>query len=380
MAHTNYTQLGYSRAGNQHNIMAFIGNGFDLQILKGYGLPYDTRYTSFYHFLKLRSFNPVNPILVEMEALLDTGKENWSDVEFVVSELLDRNDGRPQDLASALAEIQQEFAEFLEIASPSAVLSRVGSDSRSESLAIRSLKSFLGDLDAESYKQLRFPANVQHFDVFNFHCINFNYTSLFDCYIYLDQVQYDPFPYKTVDRNFRFEVNPSSIAGARQREKDTYECYLMTTVDHPHGRQSIPHSLLFGIDTPPNPSGNHDPRLRLAKPFWAQNERRYAHLIADTELFIVFGCSLGPSDRWWWKAIADSLKNYLATEMTSPSRACELIIYWYNDKPGAARTQEEIARSFFESAGYSQCDDLLKLVQVVTYDVHTKRHWLPNIK
>lgn len=33
---------------NQYNVMALVGNGFDIQALTGLGSPTDTRYESFY--------------------------------------------------------------------------------------------------------------------------------------------------------------------------------------------------------------------------------------------------------------------------------------------------------------------------------------------
>lgn len=51
---------GLQQPGQQHNVMAFVGNGFDIQVMHDYEEPVDTRYTSFYHFLKLRSFDTRN--------------------------------------------------------------------------------------------------------------------------------------------------------------------------------------------------------------------------------------------------------------------------------------------------------------------------------
>ena len=39
---------------------------------------------------------------------------------------------------------------------------------------------------------LEFPPRVNHYDLFNYLFVDFNYTTLLDNYIYLDQDQFDP--------------------------------------------------------------------------------------------------------------------------------------------------------------------------------------------
>lgn len=362
MGHRDYLSADFSSPRRQHNIMAFVGNGFDLQVMSDFESEVDTTYTSFYHFLKLRSFDPDNVILQAMERLRDEGAENWGDVEGVVEELLDSRMADPDDLAEALRRVQAEFSEFLGLAVPSSLLTRLGSASMDRELAMRSLTGFLGDLAPSDYKRMRFPLGIDNFDVYNFLFVNFNYTPLFDDFIYLDQKQFDPLPFKTADRNFQFEGNPRGVRGARIRPKDTFSSYVMTDVVHPHGHQSIPRSLLFGIDEPARRHGNQDKTLRLAKSFWAQNERRYKHLFDDTELFIVFGCSLGSSDRWWWRHIAEAL-----------GEQRELIIYWYNGR-SRSLAEEDVRQRFFEAAGVE--DVGTESVHVVLYDASSSRCWL----
>jgi len=375
MGHRNYRDAGFSQPGRQHNVMAFVGNGFDIQVMRDYESPVDTKYTSFYHFLKLRSFDADNPILQEMESLRDAGKEDWSDVEGVVGDLLAKKRVRPDDLTGALREMQGEFSEFLSLAVPSTLLTRLGADSMDNDLAIKSLAGFLGDLEPEEYLRTRFPGNVGNFDIYNFVFINFNYTPLLDDFVYLDQKQFDPLPYKTVDRNFVFKGNPNRVEGALVRPGDTFSSYVMSEVIHPHGHQSIPRSLLFGIDEPPQRGGNQDQALRLAKPFWAQNDRRYEHLFEDTELFIVFGCSLGESDRWWWRRIAESLGQDRQRFDYGGGYQAELIIYWHNGGPQQL-TAQEVRKRFLEAADMTAPSDVEDFIHVVLHEPWTDRSWL----
>jgi|SRR6478752_6111728 len=375
MGHRNYRTAGFSQPGKQHNVMAFVGNGFDIQVMHDYELPVDTSYTSFYHFLKLRSFDADNPILQEMESLREAGKEDWSDVEGVVGDLLARKKIGADELSEALRKMQGEFSDFLGLAIPSSLLTRLGIDSMDNDLAVKSLAGFLGDLEPEEYLRARFPQNIANFDIYNFVFINFNYTSLLDDFVYLDQKQFDPLPFKTVDRNFVFAGNPSRIEGASVRPGDIFSSYVMSEVVHPHGHQSIPRSLLFGIDEPLQKVGNQDRALRLAKPFWAQNERRYEHLFEDTELFIAFGCSLGESDRWWWRRIAEALGQERERPDDGGCYQPEIIIYWYNG--GSQRLNaREVRKRFLEAADMTDRNDLEDFIHVVLHDPMTERSWL----
>lgn len=91
----------------------------------------------------------------------------------------------------------------------------------------------------------------------------------------------------------------------------------MTEIHHPHGVQSIPRSLLFGIDGT-DQEASRGSNHKFEKTFWAQTPRRYRKIIEETELFIIFGSSTGETDRWWWRHI-----------LRRVHEGAELIIYKY---------------------------------------------------
>lgn len=374
MGHIDYSSA-FSGVTAQRNVMAFVGNGFDIQALHDYRSRVDTRYENFYAFLERRHFDPSNPILKKMGSLRAAGKKDWSDVEGAVDKLL-RGPGRIQTptLIEALRQMQGQFSEFLDRVVTSALLTDLGQDSATHKRAIESMSAFLYDLPPAAFRESGFPRNTANLDLYNFVFVNFNYTPLLDDFIYLDQVQFDPLPHKTVDRNFYFKSNPRGVDRASVRPFDSSSSYLMTEVIHPHGQQSIPRSLLFGIDEPGRSAGNQDPRLRLAKPFWAQNKHRYSHLFDDTELFIIFGCSLGEVDRWWWRHIAEALGKERTYSNGSSTYRPELIIYWYNDGP-TPLTDNQVRERFLEAA---DCDvaNADTLIHIVPYDSLTERVWL----
>jgi len=90
----------------QHNIMVIVGNGFDISVLKKYRkdnlVP---SYKVFYDFLQYRGISEDNLLFSKMTKDRETGKENWSDFENSLFELLN-NSYSAEVLETALQEIQ----------------------------------------------------------------------------------------------------------------------------------------------------------------------------------------------------------------------------------------------------------------------------------
>lgn len=66
MGYTHYRDK-FNDVRHQHNILALVGNGFDIQILSRLGSKMDTRYESFYYYLKSRNFDRNNHLMKVME-------------------------------------------------------------------------------------------------------------------------------------------------------------------------------------------------------------------------------------------------------------------------------------------------------------------------
>lgn len=371
MSYEDFTSR-FKAVGTQYNVMALVGNGFDIQALTGLGSPADTRYESFYHYLKYRNFDSSNKILERMENLRGTA-ENWSDIESAIGDLL-RVDGIEAGvIAAELSDVQREFSTFLDQVATPDILARLGERAVSNKSSVISFTEFLGDIaDADDYCRMRLPRRINIGDLLNFKFVNFNYTTLLDNFVYLDQTQFDPHPYKHSDRNINFHPNPlghprsAAHPDFRPERGDFYMAsYLVSDVIHPHGIQSTPRSLLFGIDEVSGAA------KRLAKPYWAQNEVKYGRLFAKTDLFIVFGCSLGDTDRWWWRSIVDGLRT---------NQDADLILYWRRGPGEDALTATEMRERFATAAGHSGDPKILTLLaekaRVVLYGDATERAWL----
>lgn len=336
-----YSKDTFSRLHKQHNIMVLVGNGFDIQVLRDYGQPVDSRYSSFYHFLKMRDFDSANRLLIHMEEALAEGRENWSDIEAAVATAVQQRRHLPKHIFADLRSMQAQFAEFLQGVVPNRLLGALGEDAVANGWSIKSLAEFLRDIkDAEAFRSMRFPTNAgTHYGLFNFLFVNFNYTTLLDDYVFLDQVQFDPRKWQTVDTNFAFKNDPRGHLHPGNATDAGQSGYVLTEVVHPHGILSTPRSLLFGIDAEDDYDKGKNSYNHLKKPYWAQSNVRFRRHFAQTDLFIIFGCSLGESDGWWWRNIVQAVTGGDA----------EVIIYRRKE---VGLTVRSVKESFLKVAGY----------------------------
>lgn len=352
---------------DQFNIMALTGNGFDIQVMNKYNQSVTSQYQNFYHFMKMKRGSAKNIILQEMEQAMSDGKHDWSDIEECIARLVDRGVWINK-IQESLDEVRKYFSEFLNSAVSPTLLTQLSDDAQGNIWSHNSLSHFLSDIKYfEDLRKIPFGARKGNYDFYNFCFINFNYTSLLDNYIYLDSKQFDPRPHSTVDTNFEFNTDPRVLSGDNSWNFNS-SSYVETQVVHPHGYQDIPRSLLFGIQGDGNSRGM---AARLSKPYWARVQQRYAHLFDQTCVFIIFGCSLGVTDSWWWEKIATALSDASESERA-------LIIYWWNASSDKIKSDEDVRALFFKNAKVeiSKQEDLSKKICVVSYTDQDDRVWL----
>lgn len=111
------------------------------------------------------------------------------------------------------------------------------------------------------------------------------------------------------------------------------------------------------------------------KPYWAMIDIEYGHLFADVELFIIFGCSLGLTDGWWWRRILGALLDAPADDKPRS----ELIIYWWT-RDEAPDSSAEVVEKFLLGAGVEPHDPVRQRIQdqihVVVYSDANPPVWL----
>lgn len=302
----------------KRHVTAIVGNGFDLSVLYRYGRELTTAYKSFYYYLRSISFDESNEIFKQMQTSKREGKENWSDFEYALEEVAAKG-GLADKVQRDLSGIQSKFSKFLNSVITSDLIDQLDQDAQMSAWAYRMHAEFLSDLSDKQYVDCVFRTRAEHWDHFYFNFFNLNYTPLLDIYLHLDRGQFDPRPYSTVDRNFEFRINPENVKLDTKYPNSETGCsaYIRTDLHHPHGSQNIPRSLLFG-------TGDVLPDRTFAKHYWAQLEYKYGSILDATELFIVFGSSLGSTDSWWWKSIARRISQ-------PEGRAAELFVYQFDD-------------------------------------------------
>lgn len=196
MGYREFTGSEFLSLRRQQNIMVLVGNGFDIQVTRRYEARFSPRYTAFYRYLAAREFDPSNLVTEQMAAAEKSAQEDWSDIEAAIGRLVRADGGRHSADAvyeSTLA-IQTAFSEYLQLVAPPELLARLGNDSAEGRLAVRSMGEFIGDVARSSttFDTFVFPEETDHYDLFNYLFVNFNYTPLLDDYIFRDAQQFQP--------------------------------------------------------------------------------------------------------------------------------------------------------------------------------------------
>lgn len=279
-----------------------------------------------------------------------------------------------------LNQLQEYFCDFLNTIVTSKVLVELDElckttekqkGGRKSNLPLDTLQSFEKDL-ADQNEYLEFGSEMTTSDRIDFTFFNFNYTPLFDNYINLAKENFEPTIYKSSKNNFYFEKYSRGL----KSPQDMYT-RLTTRIFHPHGYQHTPRSMLFGFDNLQQVQTDCSEKTKtdrsvesiryFLKPYWAENDNKYKEYLDKSKLYIVFGHSIGESDKYWWKNIADSLKK----------NKSELIIYnyVYGKAEDTESKRDEIKKKFLRSAGLNPNSeqDIKERIFVVNFYPEKKR-------
>lgn len=313
---------------SKHQVMVFIGNGFDIALLNKYGKGITTSYNSFYSFFKYKYPDNNNLLIEQMEKAKREGKKNWSDFEALLGEVLNSLSESDKEqvakLNNDLSEIQQAFSRFLNDIINNDIINNISKVNDvtikpKVNCAKKLMKcSFLKDLSKEQYETISFHNKINNHEELKYIFINFNYTSLLENYLYLKKEMFDPIPFITSNNNIVLDLNPNNYKN-HSGHSDPYVKLMPIDIFHPHGMQDVPKSLLFGIENQ-SYCNQRDCRRVFVKSLWAQSKPKYDDKFDETELFIIYGCSIGKSDNWWWSRIFKRLTD---------KNPAELIIYNY---------------------------------------------------
>lgn len=344
--------MGTTKVTSVLNIDMLVGNGFDIRLLKHFGVSHTTTYTDFFQWeMKNKSMSEMqnNVILRAMKEANLKKSPNWSDLEQAIKEYMkhavtyikdqysfdeinDMLDIVVEKVISSVEEIQRDFSKFLlETVSPELLseTNRLANQSINDSTFASSL--YNGDVSAPSINSMRgfaidvnrseangslhfcFDEITHDFDMFNWNVFNLNYTYLLDNFLAFGVDVFEPHKRQLAKTNFVFYPKTHRFS-ARNKGKNSYSDYLQLSLFHPHGQMSIPASMLFGVDTiddfydipiadESRYSSVYHKEQRLSKRYLAQDDLKYRNMLENGLVYIAFGTSYGESDQWWWNQI-----------------------------------------------------------------------------
>lgn len=327
-------------ADKTHTVTFIIGNGFDINILSKLQKSYSTTYKEFFNyltfFLKDKENNSIYLKIIE-----DKKRDDyiWSDYEELLEELVNEKkeeikkefDKRKQGIIyekfmKDWEEIQYKFADFLNFVIKPETLMRV-----SNMDGVKAFEKCIGDLCEEEWSCLKFRNLPTHQDSIKYNILNFNYSTLADNYFFHLR---DPHPFNGSTNNSYFYPNPKGYQDSPFRENDFLYIKTKVAFYHPHGQLAIPSSILFGmgynksqyrtsIASSSSIYNNHEEDImkKMDKLYWCDSKEQIMEELNKTNLYIIFGHSIGKSDKWWWEKILCELSK----------GESELILYDYNN-------------------------------------------------
>ena len=331
----------------EKRISVIVGNGFDLSMLQKLSSERNTSYEMFYYYYFYRKNGDISNYIIERMNDNIGKTSNWSDIEYALnSKIIETTDRDSLDvLKKDLREVQRYFSLYLNEIIDGELITRFSKMCEESEKPLASFSDFLGDLSEGQYGKMSFYRSIYNNDKIVFDFYNLNYTALLDNYIFLSSEKFDPERFSTSNNNFRLNLDPNGYGG--QYKYNDPLVNLLINIYHPHGSQDVPASLLFGIEgnnINKNSINAYSPEKSFVKSVWARNDARYGQNLDSTELFIVFGSSMGETDNWWWRKIISALTNDTA----------ELIIYNYCGDN--ADSGEDLVERFIENAHVEDAD------------------------
>lgn len=267
------------------NITYIIGNGFDLCL----GL--NTRYSDFYDYYQ----NQLSPSeeVKQLKANIDRNKENWADLELALGEYTP-NFKDSNSATEVMKDLCDHLTEYLKL--QSFLIPQSNEKIKEEMLrCMANPNEFFLPADREqirSYYSDRLPAHGK------ITILSLNYTPSIERI--LDYRDNQPISIDSNDSwlGYGTEVHP---------------------VLHPHHTLDVDDTILVGLNDESQIAnqtllGNKTFKEYFIKPACNKMlssgiENQCSDVINNSDLFVVFGSSLGATDKLWWQKIANRMVN-----------------------------------------------------------------------
>lgn len=103
------------------------------------------------------------------------------------------------------------------------------------------------------------------------------------------------------------------------------------------------------------------------KSLWAQCRPKYHDQFSETELFIIYGCSIGKSDNWWWSRIYERLTD---------ENPAELIIYNYGNEEEDVIKERFINNCCLGERDIEEINKVKENIYIVNFDSETCKEFM----
>lgn len=287
------------------NITYLIGNGFDINL----GL--DTRFTDFYkYYLKIESPNEFINKFKENELIRNA--EKWADLELELGKYMQEyTENELDDIINLLIDLQNNLCDYLDLE-----CKKISNYQIYKEKIIHDLfnpEIYLDSRQKQNLSSYKSSFNAQNH---NINIITFNYT-------------------KTIENILSWN-NLKIQCSERKYDNKTLSNNLLT-IEHIHG--TTEDSMLLGVNDSDQINNNtlkNNNRLRyyLVKTVMNVNTGSRREEICNTrihesDLIVVFGMSIGKTDKYWWETVLKRI---------SGSNA-RLIIYYKTEEIPKRRIQ-----------------------------------------
>lgn len=296
------------------NILYIVGNGLDIQ----YGLK--TKYSDFYEYQlpiyeeKKITENYFNIIYANILKDQNTNLENWSDLELALGELTKNSEIDEEEFMEDLEEVNIDLNNYLSIVQDKFDLTGKTIDIQKY---LKEIYSQIPDGSKERVLKFiqSFPTEIDYINI-----LTLNYTNI------LDQLM-------EKEKNKEYK----SFRG------HSHGCFIKN-VEHAHG--TLDFSLTLGVndENQLNKEFKDSNKKYLIKEkmlIQARDNRHFKNfnLIDWADLIIIFGTSIGATDGYLWKKIADN----------SIKKNMPIIIHCYKENFDSIRKLPRQLGSLYES-------------------------------
>lgn len=326
-------------------ITFLLGNGFDIQC----GLK--TSYINFYKYILKKKYSiDLNKVyakavvsgienIIYREIYKSRDKiETWADLEFQLGVFTKQLQKQNKDVKELSNRFLDDFEILLKDLNDYLKSIQIQDDVKiSEDFSdilFNTMNNFFDGVLSQEYDEIKRMLVQNNNSNFNYHCISFNYTNSLQKIVQ--------------NSNERRRRNTFNSTISNQ--------IFFSRIVNVHG--VIDKFLTLGLNDETQLATDFFDTTDLndlIKPKSLENNREYMrrdaeNLIGESDIIVIFGMSIGSTDKYWWERIANILLN---------SKNKKLIIHYYEEKPSFLSSRKvRIRRESKENEFLSHLDNL----------------------